>query len=889
MLYSNRCFNYCKILAAAVVSLLASTLPSAQACCSLYRGSALYDVLPARPLEAMPELTDVDTATLNANLFPPHYPQPYSLNTLSRGYYPAYYPCKRQPNAPPSRAKLLYCYAAWELVNRWPAAETDIAKDPYYAFLYAKTILKGRWPTAETMIASDARSAYLYARDVIQGPWPDGESIISQSARYAFNYASFIVQKPWPAGEKTLSENSRYGYLYARDILGQPWPSLEQQGLGDFAAIYQHEVVQRQPPIEHYTFPAPLDQPSQMHQRQPEIEHLLLYDTTPLAELQFYDMDLPATQYAQHVLNSRWPALEKRLLILNDQRLIANYQIKVANGHWLEGEKHVLISPTTNASLWRNWRGYLHRLPIKLQMQAILRYPITTLVAGIDYLQQYQLNHSWQYSGTFKNTTITFKLIRSDTLRDLKKLFAQLEQQPLAEYEIVYWIQHYQLDQPEKRLAFETALLAFASAHGADQLYLPNNQSLEPLEPMARENVRKIIATYLQHYRYQAWTEAEPYIAQTPFFAADYARSYLQQPWPAAEAAIVQDGFAADEYEQLLQEHKQSWQLQPARLSDHPVMLALYAATIHKNPMPKWEATIAQSPIASYRYARDVLQQRFYAGENQIAKHPELALKYAQNFIEGRFVAAELAISSQAETSLTYAQTVLKQPWTVISPTGSVNVVHQQAVDSIASHPQQALAYAQYVLKQSWEETAQPHSSGQPSAWVTPTLAMKAVTSIASDPETSFMYATEVLDTPFPKGEDTLITRGDLLVAYVKKLNTLRIPRFEQHMLSNQPYEEIIWKTEAPSLQHLTNTRYSDREIASEFAARYRYLEHFNLPNKLDYLSLWPAAKTAGFDCLGPTIWSTVLIHHNMQNWQADTSDADQQQLLSCLQSAFSD
>jgi hypothetical protein len=70
---------------------------------------------------------------------------------------------------------------ALTLGRRWPEIETEIAKDSYFAYVYAKDVIKERFPEGEAAIAKDAGHAYFYAKHVIKGRWPEGEAAIAKN------------------------------------------------------------------------------------------------------------------------------------------------------------------------------------------------------------------------------------------------------------------------------------------------------------------------------------------------------------------------------------------------------------------------------------------------------------------------------------------------------------------------------------------------------------------------------------------------------------------------------------------------------------------------------------------------------------------------------------
>jgi hypothetical protein len=87
-----------------------------------------------------------------------------------------------------------YLYARNVIQGRWPEAEPVIAKDPQWAYTYARYVIKGRWPEGEPAIAKKADRACLYARDVIKGRWPEAEPVIAKDPKWAKNYNELIKE-----------------------------------------------------------------------------------------------------------------------------------------------------------------------------------------------------------------------------------------------------------------------------------------------------------------------------------------------------------------------------------------------------------------------------------------------------------------------------------------------------------------------------------------------------------------------------------------------------------------------------------------------------------------------------------------------------------------------
>ena len=97
-----------------------------------------------------------------------------------------------------------------------PHREKSIAKDPNYAFAYAKYIIKDAWPPGEAIIAKDADFSYLYAKNVIKGAWPPGEAAIAKDPENSFSYATEVIKGPWPPGEPAIDHSEVYSKLYKK-------------------------------------------------------------------------------------------------------------------------------------------------------------------------------------------------------------------------------------------------------------------------------------------------------------------------------------------------------------------------------------------------------------------------------------------------------------------------------------------------------------------------------------------------------------------------------------------------------------------------------------------------------------------------------------------------
>ncbi len=115
----------------------------------------------------------------------------------------------------------------WDKYKNNPAElkkrEKIIAKDPYYAFIYAKDILHGCFPLGEEAIAKDLPYAYYYARDVLHNRFQLGEEAIAKDPYCACYYAIDVLHNRFPLGEEAIAKDPEYAHWYAKDIIKGPW------------------------------------------------------------------------------------------------------------------------------------------------------------------------------------------------------------------------------------------------------------------------------------------------------------------------------------------------------------------------------------------------------------------------------------------------------------------------------------------------------------------------------------------------------------------------------------------------------------------------------------------------------------------------------------------
>ena len=73
--------------------------------------------------------------------------------------------------------KRLY-FLASKHKKRLKFAESKIAKEPNWAFLYIIDFIKHPWPEAEPYIINDPHWAYMYARHILKKRWTEAEPLI---------------------------------------------------------------------------------------------------------------------------------------------------------------------------------------------------------------------------------------------------------------------------------------------------------------------------------------------------------------------------------------------------------------------------------------------------------------------------------------------------------------------------------------------------------------------------------------------------------------------------------------------------------------------------------------------------------------------------------------
>ena len=93
-----------------------------------------------------------------------------------------------------------------------------VAKDPQWAYKYARFVIKGRFPEGEATIATDPGRAYEYADYVINGRFPEAEAAIATSPTWAYHYAKYVIKDRWPEGEAAIAKTPKWASGYERDF-----------------------------------------------------------------------------------------------------------------------------------------------------------------------------------------------------------------------------------------------------------------------------------------------------------------------------------------------------------------------------------------------------------------------------------------------------------------------------------------------------------------------------------------------------------------------------------------------------------------------------------------------------------------------------------------------
>jgi hypothetical protein len=70
----------------------------------------------------------------------------------------------------------------------------------------------------ESVIMQNRDYTYLYS-DILLRPWPEAESIIAREPTWAYEYARYILKGSFPEGEPAIAQRQDYARWYANNLL----------------------------------------------------------------------------------------------------------------------------------------------------------------------------------------------------------------------------------------------------------------------------------------------------------------------------------------------------------------------------------------------------------------------------------------------------------------------------------------------------------------------------------------------------------------------------------------------------------------------------------------------------------------------------------------------
>ena len=112
-------------------------------------------------------------------------------------------------------AEYFYLYSFYIIGERFPVAESKIAKDPEYSYRYAIDVINGRFLEGELAISKDSEFAYRYARDVIRDKFPEGEPAIAKDTVFIYRYARDVIKGRFREGELAILQSLYLAKFYA--------------------------------------------------------------------------------------------------------------------------------------------------------------------------------------------------------------------------------------------------------------------------------------------------------------------------------------------------------------------------------------------------------------------------------------------------------------------------------------------------------------------------------------------------------------------------------------------------------------------------------------------------------------------------------------------------
>jgi hypothetical protein len=620
-----------------------------------------------------------------------------------------------------------YWYARQVLKGPFKLGEPIIAKDPSYAYYYAVDILKGPFPLGEPTIAKDPGYAYYYAKDVLKGPFPLGEPAIAKTASRAYSYAIEVLKGPFPLGEPEIAKDPEWAYEYASDVLKGPFPLSEP-------TIAKHPYV------------------SLGYARN------VLKGPFPLAEPVIMQYSSVAEAYENYILKGKpWTGLKKKTTEAIDLKKLVTHpkKLKTHDTH---------ISPKEAYSKLKKGKTdeYLVR--------AVAKSP--------------------KYAGYYAQDI-------------LKSPFPLGEPAIAKDSDAAYWYARYVLQGP-------FPLGEPAIAKGSDAAYWYARYVLQGPFPLGEPEIARTAGraySYARNVLDGPFTLGEPAISKEPYYAYHYAKDILKGPFPLGEPTIYQDryyqnGYYKSEYETdvlkgrpwtgLDLKKKTTEALDLKNLVTHPKKLKTHDT--HISPQEAYERlkngdkdpilvkAVAKSSAYAYGYARDVLNGPFPLGEPAIAKDPMYAFRYAKDILTVAFPLGEPAIARYAAHSFWYANEVLKGPFSLGEPeiyqdryykspyeknvlkgrpwTNTGNIDEAIDLKNLVTHPKKLKTYKTHI---SAEEAFYRLKKGDKD----PVL----VKVVAKDPIWATSYAVEILKGPFPLGEPAIAKDADCSLDYARLLN----------------------------------------------------------------------------------------------------------------------
>jgi hypothetical protein len=718
------------------------------------------------------------------------------------------------PLGEPAIAKHPMCahwYALYVLKGPFPLGEPAIAKYPYYAYEYARWVLKGPWPQGEPAIAKDPEYAYQYAIDVLKGPWPPGEPAIATDAMASYWYAKYILKDRFPLGEPAIATDDFWKQKYEDQILkGKPWPELKKKTT---EAIDLKNLVDDPKKLKTYhTHISPEEAYTRLENG--DKDPILLKVVAKDPRYAYY--------YAKDVLKGPFPLGEPA--IAKHPYYAHYYALNVLKGPFPLGESEIAKDPA-----WSFFyaRDVLKNKPFPLGEPAIAKSPNYAYYYATGILQ----GRPWTGLKKKKKKKTTEAIDLKNLVSDPKKLKTyDTHISPKEAYD--------RLLKGEK-----DEYLVRAVATSSKYAYWYAEVVLKGPFPLGEPIIAKHPAWsffYATDILKKPFPLGEPAIAKDPDYAYIYARDILKgKPWPelnkkTTEAMdlknLVDDPkklktydthiSPKEAYEQILMGNEDPIYVNAiARDSDYA---SWYAENVLKGPFPLGEPAIAKNESNSYRYAVRVLKKPFPLGEKSIKKSPYFSFFYAGNVIKGSWPKGEPAIRKNQRYSRLYQKYILQgEPWTYKKK----KTTEAMDLKKLVTDPSKISSFDTH---RSPKEAYTNLSAGN--------ISDIDIKIVSKDPEFAFLYAALVLKGPFPLGEPAIAKNGWYAARYANVILNKPWPLaepviynspwwfyYEREVLNGLPWTNITQPvTEALDLKKLVTypkkLKTYDTHISSEEA-----------------------------------------------------------------------